>query len=68
MNKKEVGKFVYKTRKLMHITQVELSKKTKMSQGKISKVERGILELSVSEFVSVLGVFCLKLDIVKEKL
>lgn len=66
MNKKEVGQFVHKTRKLLKISQMIMSKKTNVSQAKISKVEAGKLELSVSEFVKVLKAFGLKIEITKE--
>lgn len=63
MNKKEVGQFVHKTRKLLKISQMRISKKTNISQAKISKVETGKLELSVTEFEKILKAFGLRITI-----
>lgn len=56
-SKKNIGAFVLDQRTKMNISQIELSKKVKMSQAKISKVENGVTELSVSEFDKILKVF-----------
>ncbi len=49
MNKKDIGAYVRTLRENAKISQQELSKRTKISQAKISKVEHGKLELSLIE-------------------
>lgn len=57
MKRKGVSMAVKLLRVTRNLTQVDLSKKTKISQGKISKVEAGKLDLSVPEFCKILNVF-----------
>lgn len=57
MNRKEVSVSVKLLRVTRNITQQELARKVKISQGKISKVEAGKLDLSVPEFCRILKAF-----------
>ena len=53
MNRRQVALFVKRKRKEKKMSQTDLAIKSGFSQGKLSKVENGILDLSVPEFYKV---------------
>jgi len=62
----KAGKAIKKLRKIKKIGQVEISKKTGITQGNISKIEKRGAKISALDFVKIMKSMGIRLYLVKE--
>ncbi|HNC40297.1 MAG TPA: helix-turn-helix transcriptional regulator [Nitrosomonas sp.] len=61
------GQYIFMLRKLANMTQVELSKRSGVSQSNISKVEHDSKGVMVDDFIKLLDAMGRKIKIVRKK-